>query len=496
MYSIPPSYQPTEELAGLEYGANCTQSYQCFVSLVCNEGNCRQCSTDSQCEATNSKNRCQDSPTGKACMHKHLFPHFDNADLFICFITIITIAVSAPAGTGGGGVLVPMYILVGHFTPHTGIPLSKATIFGAAISNNYYNLQKRHPQADRPLVDYYTAMLLEPVLLAGTVMGVLVNAVSPGWLITVLLVLVLSFTTWRTFQKGMKTYRQECGQGASVDAYAPLVPSPQDGEAIRGVQSYASMGGDAGELGTHDVDAIVEEERHVPRHALLVLAISWVYIFFVAVMKGGEGAQGIVPCGTFGYWAILFSIVPVFGGLQMWSSKVLIARHRRKEAAGYRYLDGDIQWTYTRTLLYPLTCIVAGFCAGALGIAAGTVIGPIMLEMGLSALVGSATSGFMVLFTASSTTVQFLIMGQLTVDYAIFFGLIGCLSAAVGNTVVSWLVKKYKKTYFLVFMLAVTIGLSTVLMGYTGMRREADDIAIGKSPGFRPLCTPTRDVFH
>ena len=98
-------------------------------------------------------------------------------------------------------------------------------------------------------------------------------------------------------------------------------------------------------------------------------------------------------------------------------------------------------------------------CAGALGIAAGTVIGPIMLEMGLSALVGSATSGFMVLFTASSTTVQFLIMGQLTVDYAIFFGLIGCLSAAVGNTVVSWLVKKYKKTYFLVFMLAVTIGL-------------------------------------
>ena len=240
----------------------------------------------------------------------------------------------------------------------------QATIFGAAISNNYYNLQKRHPQADRPLVDYYTAMLLEPVLLAGTVMGVLVNAVSPGWLITVLLVLVLSFTTWRTFQKGMKTYRQECGQGASVDAYAPLVPSPQDGEAIRGVQSYASMGGDAGELGTQDVDAILEEERHVPRHALLVLAISWVYIFFVAVMKGGEGAQGIVPCGTFGYWAILFSIVPVFGALQMWSSKVLIARHRRKEAAGYRYLDGDIQWTYTRTLLYPLTCIVAGFCAG------------------------------------------------------------------------------------------------------------------------------------
>jgi len=35
---------------------------------------------------------------------------------------------------------------------------------------------------------------------------------------------------------------------------------------------------------------------------------------------------------------------------------------------------------------------MAGFAAGALGIAAGTILGPILLEMGLGPLVGTASS--------------------------------------------------------------------------------------------------------
>ena len=46
--------------------------------------------------------------------------------------------------------------------------------------------------------------------------------------------------------------------------------------------------------------------------------------------------------------------------------------------------------------MYPLYCITAGFCAGALGIAAGTILGPILLELGMMPIVGVASSGFMV----------------------------------------------------------------------------------------------------
>lgn len=136
--------------------------------------------------------------------------------MFIVIITFLTITMSAPAGTGGGGVLVPMYIIVGQFSPHGAIPLSKATIFGGAIANNFFNIRRRHPRADRPVIDYHTVVLLEPILLLGTVIGVFTNALSPGWLITIMLVGTLTFVTYRTYQKGQAAYRTETAEARMV----------------------------------------------------------------------------------------------------------------------------------------------------------------------------------------------------------------------------------------------------------------------------------------
>src|SRR5688572_6669963 len=79
--------------------------------------------------------------------------------------------------TGGGGLLVPIFVLFGGFRTRDAIPISKATIFGTlgntnppcfgsltprflarflaggAIANLIVNYSKRHPLAPRPLVD-------------------------------------------------------------------------------------------------------------------------------------------------------------------------------------------------------------------------------------------------------------------------------------------------------------------------------------------------------
>eukprot|EP00291_Cryptomonas_curvata_P001618 CAMPEP_0172181856 /NCGR_PEP_ID=MMETSP1050-20130122/18062_1 /TAXON_ID=233186 /ORGANISM="Cryptomonas curvata, Strain CCAP979/52" /LENGTH=201 /DNA_ID=CAMNT_0012855209 /DNA_START=443 /DNA_END=1045 /DNA_ORIENTATION=+ len=116
---------------------------------------------------------------------------------------------SAPAGVGGGCILVPMYLAIGGFSPHYSSALSTATIFGGAVSNNYFNIQKRHPQRNRPLIDYDACTILVPVLLLGTIIGVFFNAVAPGWLISSLLVIALIYTTWRTTLKAYETYQKE-----------------------------------------------------------------------------------------------------------------------------------------------------------------------------------------------------------------------------------------------------------------------------------------------
>ena len=65
------------------------------------------------------------------------------------------------------------------------------------------NYPKRHPNADRPMIDYETALILEPLTLAGTVIGVLLNSISPNWVIITLLVITLSFTAYKTGKKGI-----------------------------------------------------------------------------------------------------------------------------------------------------------------------------------------------------------------------------------------------------------------------------------------------------
>lgn len=61
---------------------------------------------------------------------------------------------------------------------------------------------KRHPQRDTPVIDYNAAIVLQPMLLLGTTLGVILNRIFPEWLILLLLTLTLILTTYKTLLKG------------------------------------------------------------------------------------------------------------------------------------------------------------------------------------------------------------------------------------------------------------------------------------------------------
>ena len=56
-----------------------------------------------------------------------------------------------------------MVLQLGRFA----IPLSKATICGAALANFAIQSRRRHPLADRPVIAYNVAVVFEPMTLAG-----------------------------------------------------------------------------------------------------------------------------------------------------------------------------------------------------------------------------------------------------------------------------------------------------------------------------------------
>jgi hypothetical protein len=63
-------------------------------------------------------------------------------------------------------------------------------IMGTCVSTVYYNLKLKHPSLDIPLIDYDLAMLIQPMLMLGVSIGVILNVVFPDWLVTALLIIL------------------------------------------------------------------------------------------------------------------------------------------------------------------------------------------------------------------------------------------------------------------------------------------------------------------
>lgn len=134
---------------------------------------------------------------------------WDTQDIAGFIFASLMITIAAGGGIGGGGVLVPTYIFILGFEPKYAIPLSNCTILGSSISNLVLNVNKRHEYADRPMIDWDIMLMMEPLTVAGALIGTFINVISPPWLITIMLVLLLTATAIKTMKKGVTKYNQE-----------------------------------------------------------------------------------------------------------------------------------------------------------------------------------------------------------------------------------------------------------------------------------------------
>jgi len=310
--------------------------------------------------------------------------------------------VAAGGGIGGGGILVPIYILVMGFSTKNAIPLSNITVFGGAVANTFLNAKKRHPLVDRPMVDWDLILIMEPLTIAGALMGAFLNKLLREEILVVMLVLLLSFTAYNTLVKAMKMYRIESVQIArqrlkeneltsmASQQYADNEVEAEDELLDNMEKKMAKM--KEFDMMDDDLKRILEEEKVAPRRNINLLVIMFVVVLAVNVLKGGgsfESPLGI-ECGSAAFWlANTFMLVWILA-ISAWVRNYLVKRQERKERCGYEYVEGDIKWDQQATLLYPVICTLAGFFAGMFGVGGGIVKGPLMLAMGVHPKVSDA----------------------------------------------------------------------------------------------------------
>ena len=73
----------------------------------------------------------------------------------------------------------PIYAILLDVGAKPAVPLSKCTILGAAIGNFVSIGFGKHPNADRPLIDYETSTFMQAGELMGVTFGVLLNLLLP-----------------------------------------------------------------------------------------------------------------------------------------------------------------------------------------------------------------------------------------------------------------------------------------------------------------------------
>lgn len=139
------------------------------------------------------------------CRHEKIYPFADRLEGYQLIGIILVVLISGVAnsgGIGGGSMLTPLYIFVFGYTFQEAIPLSKATIFAGAIANLAIIIRKPHPKRKGEyLIDYGFSSMTFPLVLPGTVAGVILNKFLPPVLVLIMLAGYLLSQSMKVLEK-------------------------------------------------------------------------------------------------------------------------------------------------------------------------------------------------------------------------------------------------------------------------------------------------------
>jgi len=84
------------------------------------------------------------------------------------------------SGLGGGSVIVPCLILFLDFDPKITVPIANLAVFCGTFTKSTKEVTERHPDKDRPLIDWNLSLLFIIPVIIGTKLGVFINMVIPS----------------------------------------------------------------------------------------------------------------------------------------------------------------------------------------------------------------------------------------------------------------------------------------------------------------------------
>lgn len=457
-------------LAHGHYGKKCTRetrTEQCSDAYVCKAGTCLECQVARDC---GEKFKCTASTTGRMlCIPRDLAAQWAWREVVCTVLIVITAMLSAAAGMGGGGVYVPLLLLLLGFSTKEAVPLSQAMIVGGAVVNVLMFCGERHPKyPNRPRIDYDVIMMMNPGLAAGVTIGVICHLISPQWLIVSTLIITLAITLQKSAIKGVQAWHKESAALAAASSSS-------------GGSGSSGGGGATSEkiqIKLADFPAFKQFARSNTTPMLLIMG-CWATFCLMNIVKAPQ-------CSTL-YWLQLLGMLMLCVVFTKAGINTITARNMEDDAA-----EGVLAWTPTTFWMYPLFAVAAGFLGGFLGIGGGIIMGPLLLELGMTAEANQATTAMFVFLSSSLATIQFVMLGKTMPQFVLWFTTWVVVSTFIGQTGIDYMLRKYKRSSLIILSIAGIVAGSLIMMSFIGFSEVYNDIQRGANMGLKPhqLCNP------
>jgi len=410
------------------------------------------------------------------------------------FLITFGAAGAAGGGIGGGGLYVPLLIIVIGFDTKEAVAISQGCIVGAAIAHLLLNAGKKHPLLEKPVVDYAALLVLEPMLLSGALIGVMLNGMLPSVVILLILIFVLSLGAYKTGKRALKISRSEKEQ-STTDLKELTSDADQVAQNVEMTTPETdNKTEDAVEAGAIEVSSEVEEAvaeskmgwEYVMWKKLGTVSLLWIILCVGVIIRGSsvgeESMAGVYYCSG-AFWGIYAAIPIVQMGFSAYFGKMEIDKmalddnlNAVQRTSSKALLDyKEVEWNWGNVARYMIYAFVCGSLAGCLGIGGGLVLSPLLLELGFYPAVASGISGMAVLVTSTSALFAYGLAKKVYWQFVILLMPLTFISTMIGKVLIDRYAERNNKQSAIIWSVAIFLLLCLIMLTSRGLIELIDN---------------------
>lgn len=376
-----------------------------------------------------------------------------------CLLIFFVSAVANSAGVGGAAILVPVFAYLFQFSVGDSVALAQIAILSGSVLNLTVIADKRQREdRDALLADFPLLSRMVPMVLAGSMVGIMAHKLLPEIVILFALTAYLVYTTY-------KLWFQLAGQVRRENSLLEQRRAEErELEATKARPSFKEpffsaadelLAAELRECRKRSFWALVWDQRW----AVGVCFLAYLFVVATNLLRGGRQFKSVVGIGScsLAAWTVFFCC----------QFACVYAERTVRRAARLP----DKLGLFSETLVEQLTekSYVVGTVAGCLGIGGGIAINPILLAMRVEPETASVLSAFIVFFSTLSTSTQFAFIGAYSAGNAAVVSLFSGCGSYFGSRAVQGLVSRYNRPSILVGVLLALLAIAIVVLPLVGL---------------------------